>query len=77
MSDAEMEAELDAIEAHEQSDADDEIDPVRIKLEKIQECRNRGDVDGARNLLYEVLEEGDPDQRVVARNVLVQLDSQD
>ncbi|MFC1363989.1 MAG: hypothetical protein G8D61_10040 [gamma proteobacterium symbiont of Ctena orbiculata] len=34
-------------------------------------------MDGARELLYQILEEGNPDQRVVARNILAQLDSDD
>jgi sec-independent protein translocase protein TatC len=73
----EMEAELDAIEALEQGEGAAEIDPGREKLLKVQECRDRGDVDGARELLYEILEEGNADQRVVARNILAQLDSDD
>jgi sec-independent protein translocase protein TatC len=77
MTDDEMEAEMDAIEAQEQSEGDAQVDPVKDKLEKIQEYRDRGDVDSARRLLYEVLEEGNPDQRVVARNILTQLDSDD
>jgi sec-independent protein translocase protein TatC len=77
MTDDEMEAELDAIEALEQSETDGEIDPVKAKLEQVQVLRNRGDVDSARRLLYEILEEGNPDQRVVARNILAQLDSED
>jgi sec-independent protein translocase protein TatC len=75
MTDDEMETELDAIEAHEQTQADIEIDSVKLKLEQVQEYRDRGEVDGARVLLYEILEEGNPDQRVVARNILAQLDS--
>jgi sec-independent protein translocase protein TatC len=77
MTDEEMEAELDAMEALEHNEADAETDPAKVKLELIQEYRGRGDVDSARKLLYEVLEEGNPDQRVVARNILAQLDSDD
>ncbi|MBT2970036.1 MAG: twin arginine-targeting protein translocase TatC [gamma proteobacterium symbiont of Ctena orbiculata] len=77
MTDDEMEAELDAIEALEQEEGDAEIDRVRIKLEQVQKLRDNGDVDGARELLYQILEEGNPDQRVVARNILAQLDSDD
>ncbi|MET0070724.1 MAG: twin-arginine translocase subunit TatC [Candidatus Thiodiazotropha sp.] len=77
MTDDEMEAELDAIEALEQEEGDAEVDRVRIKLEQVQKLRDNGDVDGARELLYQILEEGNPDQRVVARNILAQLDSDD
>jgi sec-independent protein translocase protein TatC len=77
MTDDEMEAEMDAIEALEQSETDADIDPVRVKLERIQAFRARGDVESTRRLLYEVLEEGNQDQRVVARNILAQLDSDD
>jgi sec-independent protein translocase protein TatC len=75
LSDDEMEAELDAIEAIEQVEGDAEVDDVRIKLEQVQVLRDKGEVDSARELLYEILEEGNPDQRVVARNILSQLDS--
>jgi len=78
----EMEAELDAIEAHataEGPDLDsvdlDEPDSVASKLERIKVLREREDYKGARTLLYEVLESGDEDQRHVARNVLAQMDS--
>lgn len=77
MTDDEMEAEMDAIEALEQEEGDAEVDRVRIKLEQVQKLRDDGDVDGARELLYQILEEGNPDQRVVARNILAQLDSDD
>ncbi|MBV2095701.1 MAG: twin-arginine translocase subunit TatC [Candidatus Thiodiazotropha sp.] len=77
MTDDEMEAEMDAIEALEQEEGDAEVDRVRIKLEQVQKLRDEGDVDGARELLYQILEEGNPDQRVVARNILAQLDSDD
>jgi len=46
-----------------------------IKLRRVQDLRDAGDVAGARILLYEVLEEGNADQRLVARNILAQLDS--
>ena len=82
MTDEEMEAELDAIEAEEDIEAPDidseeldEPDPVEEKLHKIQELRSREDYTGARRLLYEVLEDGDDEQRRVARNILAQLDS--
>jgi sec-independent protein translocase protein TatC len=78
LTDEEMEAELDSIE--EQEEAQPHPPPgnpaeVANKLEQIQELRRQGDVSAARDLLYEVLEQGDEDQRMVARNILNQLDS--
>jgi sec-independent protein translocase protein TatC len=77
MTGEEMDAELDAMEAEEGIDSEqiDELDPVQEKLERIMELREREDVAGARRLLYEVLEEGDDEQRYVARNILRQLDA--
>jgi sec-independent protein translocase protein TatC len=80
MTGAEMEAELDAIEAEEGPGAADGkpgngADPVEAKLRRVQSLREREDQDGARRLLYEVLAEGDADQRAVARNILAQLDA--
>jgi sec-independent protein translocase protein TatC len=81
MTEEEMEADLDAIEAQEDVDSEDivsegidEPDPVEQKLGKIKELREREDYAGARRLLYEVLEDGDDEQRRVARNILEQLD---
>jgi sec-independent protein translocase protein TatC len=75
LTDDEMEAELDAIEGLEQAETDTQIDSAKDKLERVREYRDKGDVERARGLLYEILEEGDPDQRVVARNILAQFDS--
>jgi sec-independent protein translocase protein TatC len=82
MSAEEMEAELDAIEAEEELDSVDidseELDvpdPVEQKLSRIKALREREDLAGARKLLYEVLEDGDDEQRYVARNILGQLDT--
>jgi sec-independent protein translocase protein TatC len=50
-------------------------DPGEAKLRRVQTLREAGDVPAARSLLYEILEEGDPDQRMVARNILSQLDT--
>lgn len=93
MSDDEMEAELDAIEAEEDeqdfigtestsADKPEEsdsgtaaVDEVHAKLERVKALRESEDLEGARNLLYEVLEEGNAEQRRVARNILAQLDS--
>ncbi|MCU7812975.1 MAG: twin-arginine translocase subunit TatC, partial [Candidatus Thiodiazotropha sp. (ex Notomyrtea botanica)] len=81
LTEEEMEEELDAIEAEDDdddeefSDSEPEVDAVQAKLEAIQTLRKAGDVSEARDLLYEILEEGDEDQRRVARNILNQLDS--
>jgi len=68
MSEEEMEAELDAIEAEEEA-----LSPTE-KLLRVQAHRDAGEVEQARALLYEILEEGDADQRRVARNILAQFD---
>ncbi|MCU7914934.1 MAG: twin-arginine translocase subunit TatC [Candidatus Thiodiazotropha sp. (ex Gloverina cf. vestifex)] len=79
LTEEEMEEELDAIEAEDDdeefSESESEVDAVQAKLEAIQTLRKAGDVSEARDLLYEILEEGDEDQRRVARNILNQLDS--
>ncbi len=76
MTPEEMEAELDAIESDEDIEPPDESapDPVARKLERVMELRDDEDEAGARALLYEVLADGDDDQRRVARNILAQLD---
>jgi len=73
------EEELDAIDAAEgpvygASDEPDPPDPVDRKLKWIKELRDQEENMRVRRLLYEVLEEGDDEQRRVARNVLAQLD---
>ncbi len=76
LTDEEMEAELDAIEDEEEtrhSPPGSPADAAR-KLERVQELRRDGQISEARDLLYEVLEAGDADQRTVARNILAQLD---
>jgi sec-independent protein translocase protein TatC len=79
MTQEEMEAELDAIEAQEldvdSGAPDSELDPVEAKLEQVMELREDEDEAGARKLLYEILAEGDEEQRQVARNILEQLDT--
>jgi sec-independent protein translocase protein TatC len=74
MTEAEMEAELDAIEAEE--DAVQAEDPVEQKLHQVQVYRGAGKVEQARSLLYEILQDGNSDQRMVARNILTQLDTE-
>ncbi|HSO84735.1 twin-arginine translocase subunit TatC [Thiocapsa sp.] len=93
LSESEMEAELDLIEADEILDAPrhsepnatqatqteipsgaTEINSVEEKIRRANRLRDLGSTFAARTVLYEVLEEGDADQRRVARNILNQLD---
>ncbi|MCG6942415.1 MAG: twin-arginine translocase subunit TatC [Thiohalocapsa sp.] len=85
MTEAEMDAELDAIEAEEAADADaaealerrqatGAPDRIEALIRGANERRADGDTASARHLLYLVLEEGDADQRRVARNILADLD---
>ncbi len=83
MSEEELDAELDRIEAE---DADDDVDdedefeeapaedPVEHKLRQVQALRDSQDEAAVRALLYEILAEGNEDQVNVARNILRQLD---
>jgi sec-independent protein translocase protein TatC len=82
MTDEEMEAELDAMEAEEYAASEDieppdgpSVDPVDEMLEQVKALREREDEAGARRLLYRVLADGDDEQRRVAMNILEQLDS--
>ena len=50
---------------------------VDVKLAQVMEYREEENLQAARALLYEVLEEGDDSQIKVARNILAQLDSDD
>jgi sec-independent protein translocase protein TatC len=87
MTDAEMETELDLIDAEEAravqaakatSTAAETsavpLDPVEDKIRRANQLRNLGNDFAARQMLYQVLEEGDASQRQVARNILSQLD---
>lgn len=93
LSESEMEAELDLIEADEILDAPRHFGPdatqttqtaipagapainsVEEKIRRANRLRELGSTFAARTVLYEVLEEGDADQRRVARNILNQLD---
>lgn len=93
LSESEMEAELDLIEADEILDAPRHPEPnasqttqtatpdgapainsVEEKIRRANRLRELGSTFAARTVLYEVLEEGDADQRRVARNILNQLD---
>ncbi|HEB96490.1 MAG TPA: twin-arginine translocase subunit TatC [Sedimenticola thiotaurini] len=79
LTEEELDAELDLIEAEEEDDDEAgepqaDADPVEQKLRRVQILRDQGNVQGARELLYQVLSEGDGDQVKVARNILQQLD---
>ncbi|WP_209262370.1 twin-arginine translocase subunit TatC [Thiorhodococcus minor] len=82
MTDEEMEAELDLMDEEDaresratpSQDAAPAIDPVEDKIVRANKLRDLGNDFAARQLLYEVLEEGSDDQRRVARNILGQLD---
>lgn len=76
MSEAEMEAELDAIEAEELAEKRRAVaaDPMEALIRQANLLRGEGDPAGARHLLYRVLEDGDAGQRRVARNILADLD---
>ena len=67
----EMEKELTAIEEAEDAAVEKSISNA---LRDVRLCRVKGDLEGARKLLYEVLEKGNADQRNAARNILAQLD---
>jgi sec-independent protein translocase protein TatC len=83
MSDEEMEAELDRIEAEEaameatvrkEAQAADLKASVDAKLERVVILRDNMEFEAARRLLHEVLAEGDDVQIAVARNILAQLE---
>ncbi len=81
MTEEELDAELDRIEAEDADDDDEDEfeetpaeDPVEHKLRQIQALRDNQDEAAARALLYEILAEGNEDQVNVARNILRQLD---
>ena len=82
LSEDELEAELDAIEADEEAgddlgDSDDEElhrETIEEKLREVQRLRDAEEIDSARKLLFEVLSEGDDDQSRVASDILRQLD---
>ncbi len=83
LTDEEMEAELDLMDAVESQDSGREetqqptgaaINSVEQKIQRANRLRELENDFAARQVLYEVLEEGDADQRRVARNILKQLD---
>jgi sec-independent protein translocase protein TatC len=80
-----MEAELDLADADRpsestprQANASDSrartINSVEEKIMRANRLRELHNDFAARQVLYEVLEEGDTDQRRIARNILQQLD---
>lgn len=86
LTEEELDAELDLIEDDDDDDLDEQesvagdglaADSVEQKLQQIQAFRDQGNEAGARELLYEVLADGDTDQVNVARNILVQLDEEE
>jgi len=80
MTDDEMEAELDLLDAEESigpsraSSKAAVLDPVEDKIQRANRLRELENAFAARQLLYQVLEEGDESQRRVARNILNQID---
>jgi sec-independent protein translocase protein TatC len=76
LSDEEMEAELDREEARSLREAPAPVAANRVeeKIALANRLRELENPFAARQVLYEVLEEGDDSQRRVARNILNQLD---
>ena len=77
LTEEELEAELDIIEAEEEEEdvaAGDATDPMEQKFSQVQALRDAGDESGARQLLYDVLANGSQEQIETARNILRQLD---
>ncbi|WP_295583409.1 twin-arginine translocase subunit TatC [uncultured Lamprocystis sp.] len=76
LTDEEMEAELDLEDAQAARTAPPRvpIDPVEDKINRANQLRELDNPLAARQILYQVLEEGDDSQRLVARNILNQLD---
>ena len=76
LTDEEMETELDLEDAEAARTAPPRvrIDPVEDKINRANRLRELDNPLAARQILYQVLEEGDDSQRQVARNILNQLD---
>lgn len=77
LNETEMESELDAATTQETQLEGKEISiekQVDIKIMQANALRQLEDDAGARNLLYEVLTTGNQQQRLVAKNILQQLD---
>ncbi|MES9880325.1 MAG: twin-arginine translocase subunit TatC [Sedimenticola sp.] len=86
LTEEELDAELDLIEAEEEgedegelgeSDSDDLYhEAVEEKLRRVQQLRSEGNIIGAKGVLYEVLSEGSDIQARAARSILDQLDEE-
>jgi len=76
LTDEEMETELDLEDAEAARAAPPRVpvDPVEDKINRANRLRELDNPLAARQILYQVLEEGDDSQRQVARNILNQLD---
>jgi sec-independent protein translocase protein TatC len=76
LTDEEMETELDLEDAQAARTAPPRarIDPVEDKINRANRLRELDNQLAAKQILYQVLEEGDASQRLVARNILNQLD---
>ncbi len=76
LTDEEMETELDLEDAQVARAASTRvrIDPVEDKINRANRLRELDNPLAARQILYQVLEEGDDSQRLVARNILSQID---
>ncbi len=80
LTDEEMETELDLVDAQELPERPAPPPPptvsdrVEEKIQRANRLRELENPFAARQVLYEVLEEGDESQRRVARNILNQLD---
>jgi sec-independent protein translocase protein TatC len=79
LTEEEMDAELDAMEAHE-DDYDDHdhrelsSEAIEANIRLANELRQNGNEEKARELLYDVLQHGDEKQVEVAMNILHQID---
>ncbi len=82
LTDEEMETELDLLDAQDAQESrakapdarDAAVNAVEEKIRRANRLRELHSDFAARQVLYEVLEEGNADQRRVARNILQQLD---
>ncbi|MBV5273659.1 MAG: twin-arginine translocase subunit TatC [Lamprocystis purpurea] len=76
LTDEEMETELDLEDAEAARTAPPRarIDPIEDKINRANRLRELDNPLAARQILYQVLEEGDASQRQVARNILSQID---
>jgi sec-independent protein translocase protein TatC len=75
LTEEELQAELEEAEAEMGRLSEDGVeDAVTAKILEANRLRDEADIAGARELLYEVLAEGDDEQIFVARNILAQLD---